>query len=65
MQAEKRSRPRKGCERWNWDSNYPPAEPGALKMGPLKAARIDMKFPTKHLGTAHASLTPNSLTSQR
>jgi hypothetical protein len=24
-------------------------------MGPLKAARIDMRFPTKHLRTAHAS----------
>ena len=39
-------------------SKYPPAKPGALEMGPLKAARIDMKFRTSTLAPLMPHLSP-------
>src|SRR4029079_11576013 len=44
---------------------YPPAKPGALEMGPLKAARIDMKFPTSTLALLMPHLIPNSRTQRQ
>jgi len=46
-------------------SKYPPAKPGALEMGPLKAARIDMKFPTSTLALLMPHLIPNSRTQRQ